>query len=106
MSSSMNIPTLKSLGNSGPLPVHRLGDKVVLITGGGGKIAVETARRLLREGANVSLVDIDGDALKAAVDILRGTLATGQGVTSRILTTVADATNESEVERFVNITAR
>jgi NAD(P)-dependent dehydrogenase (short-subunit alcohol dehydrogenase family) len=89
---------------NGPLPVFRLSGKVALITGGGGKIGVDTARRLLREGANVSLVDIDGDALKAAVQTLQETLSTGQAWQSRILTVVADATVEADVESYTKKT--
>lgn len=87
-----------------PLPVFRLEGKVALITGGGGRIGVETARRLLREGASVSLVDISAEALESAVAILKNTLSTGQSVQSRILTVVADVTVEAEVKGYTNKT--
>lgn len=42
----------------------RLKDKVALITGGGGDIAVATARKFLDNGASVILFDVDGSLLK------------------------------------------
>lgn len=81
-----------------PLPVNRLDGKVAIITGGAGKIGVETAGRMLCEGANVALVDISVEALDAALLILKQALSTGQSIASRILTIVADVTKEDEVE--------
>ena len=89
---------------NGPLPVFRLSGKVALITSGGTKIGQETARRLLREGANICLVDRSATQLQAAVDVAKETLSTGQSVQSRILTIVADATVDAEVEAFVRRT--
>lgn len=96
----------RQLCQNGPLPVFRLSGRVALITGGGGKIGIETARRLLREGANVSLVDISAEHLQAAVKVIQETLSTGQSIGSRILTIVADATVDSEVDGFVKRTVR
>lgn len=84
-----------------PLPLHRLAGKVVIITGGGGKIGVESAGRLLIEGANVALIDINQLALEAAVPVLRAAIPTGTIIESRILTIAADATNEADVEACV-----
>lgn len=100
----MEASNLESSGSNGPLPVFRLSGRVALITGGGGAIGVETARRLLREGANVSLVDIDSAALQTAVKKLKQTLSTGQSVASRVKTFVADASVEEEVQRVVEST--
>jgi NAD(P)-dependent dehydrogenase (short-subunit alcohol dehydrogenase family) len=100
----MEACNLESSGSNGPLPVFRLSGRVALITGGGGAIGVETARRLLREGANVSLVDIDSAALQKAVKTLKQTLSTGQAVASRVKTIVADASVEGEVQRVVEST--
>lgn len=83
------------------MPIHRLEGKAVLITGGGGKIGVETAGRLLVEGANVALIDIDQPALEAAVPVLKAAIPTGVPLESRLLTIAADATKEADVEACV-----
>jgi len=88
-------PTATNL--SRPLPIHRLEGKVVFITGGGGKIGVESAGRLLVEGATVALIDINQPALEAAVPVLRAAIPTGVPLESRLLTIVADATKEADV---------
>jgi NAD(P)-dependent dehydrogenase (short-subunit alcohol dehydrogenase family) len=103
---NQHIMDSKSLNANGPLPVHRLNGRVALITGGAGKIGTEAARRVLREGANVSLIDIDAKALESAVEVLKSVLSTGQTVQSRILTIVADVTKEAEVESYVKRTVR
>jgi NAD(P)-dependent dehydrogenase (short-subunit alcohol dehydrogenase family) len=89
-----------------PLPIHRLEGKVALITGGGGKIGVETAGRLLIEGANVALIDIDQPALEAAVPVLKAAIPTGVPLESRLLTIAADATIEADVEACVKKTVQ
>ncbi|KAF1838300.1 NAD(P)-binding protein [Decorospora gaudefroyi] len=89
-------PTSTNL--SRPLPIQRLEGKVVLITGGGGKVGVESAGRLLVEGCNVALVDVDQTALEAAVPVLKAAIPTGTPPESRLLTIVADATKEADVE--------
>jgi short-subunit dehydrogenase len=81
-----------------PLPIQRLEGKVVMITGGGGKVGVESAGRLLIEGCNVALIDIDQGALEAAVPVLKAAIPTGSPIESRLLTIVADATKEPDVE--------
>jgi NAD(P)-dependent dehydrogenase (short-subunit alcohol dehydrogenase family) len=43
-----------------------LADRVVLVTGGASGIGRATAERLVREGARVAVVDIDGNAARAA----------------------------------------
>jgi NAD(P)-dependent dehydrogenase (short-subunit alcohol dehydrogenase family) len=84
-----------------PLPIQRLEGKVVLITGGGGKVGVESAGRLLIEGCNVALVDINQQALEAAVPVLKAAIPTGSPPESRLLSIVADATKEADVEACV-----
>ncbi|KAH7132331.1 hypothetical protein B0J11DRAFT_521423 [Dendryphion nanum] len=86
-----------------PLPVHRLSGIVALITGGGCRTGVETARRLLREGANVCLVDHNAVALEAAANTLKEALFSGENFHSRILTVVADVTSETDVERYTKL---
>jgi NAD(P)-dependent dehydrogenase (short-subunit alcohol dehydrogenase family) len=81
-----------------PLPIQRLEGKVVMITGGGGKVGVESAGRLLIEGCNVALIDIDQNALEVAVPVLKAAIPTGIPIESRLLTIVADATKEPDVE--------
>ncbi|KAF2832582.1 NAD(P)-binding protein [Ophiobolus disseminans] len=85
-----------------PMPIHRLEGKVALITGGGGKVGVETAGRLLIEGANVALIDINQQALEAAVPVLKAAISTGVPLESRLLTIAADATREADIEACVN----
>lgn len=81
-----------------PMPIQRLEGKVVMITGGGGKVGVESAGRLLIEGCNVALIDIEQTALEAAVPVLKAAIPTGVPIESRLLTIVADATKEADVE--------
>lgn len=83
------------------MPIHRLEGKVALITGGGGKVGVETAGRLLIEGANVALIDINQQSLEAAVPVLKAAIPTGVPLESRLLTIAADATREADVEACV-----
>lgn len=92
-------PTSTNL--SRPLPIQRLEGKVVFITGGGGKVGVESAGRLLIEGCCVALIDINQQALEAAVPVLKAAIPTGTPVESRLLTIVADATKEADVEASV-----
>lgn len=86
--------------------MHRLEGKVAFITGGGGKVGVETAGRLLVEGANVALIDNDRDALEAAIPILKEAIPTGIPLESRILTILGDATKEEDVEACVKKTVQ
>lgn len=97
-------PTSMNLAR--PLPIHRLEGKVALIIGGGGKIGIETAGRLLVEGANVALVDIDQESLEGAVPVLKAAIPTGVPLESRLLTIAADATIEADVEACVKKTVQ
>ena len=81
------------------LTAQRHHGKTVLITGAGGSIGTETSLRLLREGANLSLVDISAEALEAVVATLREAIPDGTA-DARIATFVADVTSEAEVERY------
>jgi NAD(P)-dependent dehydrogenase (short-subunit alcohol dehydrogenase family) len=97
-------PTSTNL--SRPMPIHRLQDKVAFITGGGGKVGVETAGRLLVEGANVALIDIDQQSLEVAVPVLKAAIPTGVPLESRLLTIAADATKEADIEACVKKTVQ
>jgi NAD(P)-dependent dehydrogenase (short-subunit alcohol dehydrogenase family) len=96
-SSNVSVPV------PGQLPSQRLMGKLVLITGAGGAIGLETAGRLLQEGANISLVDINFEALESAKSKLSAHVETGT-VDSRILTIKADVTLENEVEAYTQQT--
>lgn len=95
-------PTSMALNK--PLSRLRLDGQVALIFGGGGKIGIETAGRLLVEGATVAIVDIDQPALQGAIPVLRAALPTGVPIESRLLTIAADATIEEDVEACVKKT--
>ncbi|KAK8044378.1 NAD(P)-binding protein [Apiospora rasikravindrae] len=103
----MSLPTPS---NTKPaLPAQRLLGKTVLVTGAGGAIGLETATRMLQEGANLSLVDISAEALDSAVAKLSAIL--GQGADDdaqprRILSIRADCTEEAEVENYTNRTVQ
>lgn len=89
---------------TGLVPQRHKG-KVVLITGAGGAIGLQTATRLLQEGANLSLIDISPDALEAARFEL-STHINSSDLDSRVLTYRADVTLEKEVEAFVEQTVQ
>lgn len=89
-----------------PLATHRLANKIAFITGGGGKIGVETAARLIREGANVTLMDISFEALEEALVTLKDAIYTGEIATSRILTVVGDASKEEDLRTAVERTLK
>jgi NAD(P)-dependent dehydrogenase (short-subunit alcohol dehydrogenase family) len=93
-----NDTTLPS--TAAQLSPHRQQDKVIIVTGAGGAIGLETSSRLLREGAKVTLVDINGDALEAAVTKLK-TVISDDSLELRILTIIADVTVEDDVQGFV-----
>ncbi|KAH8662142.1 putative 2,5-dichloro-2,5-cyclohexadiene-1,4-diol dehydrogenase [Xylariales sp. PMI_506] len=95
--------TVTSSSSPETLPSQRLLGKVVLITGAGGSIGLETARRLLQEGANVSLVDISSEALEAATLKLLPVIS-ADTLDSRILSLQGDVTSESEVEKYTQAT--
>jgi NAD(P)-dependent dehydrogenase (short-subunit alcohol dehydrogenase family) len=75
--------------------VNRLAAKSALITGGSGSIGLATARAFVAEGANVFLLDLNGDALERAVAEL------GE---ERAAFAVADATDSAAVAAAVAAT--
>jgi NAD(P)-dependent dehydrogenase (short-subunit alcohol dehydrogenase family) len=70
--------------------MYGLKGRVGLVTGGGGGIGREIARRLAREGMTVAVLDRDGEAAQAAAAEIRGLAAT------------ADVTSAEEVQRAVD----
>jgi rhamnulose-1-phosphate aldolase/alcohol dehydrogenase len=76
-----------------------LAGKIALITGGAGGIGRATAARLLADGACVSLIDRDQAALDEAESALGE--ATGR---DRIITVLADVTDETAVAAAANAT--
>jgi rhamnulose-1-phosphate aldolase/alcohol dehydrogenase len=83
-------------------PPRELAGKVALITGGAGGIGRATAKRLLRDGACVCLVDID----RAALDIAESDLVVEGAPEELLLSVVADVTNELQVEQAFEDVAR
>jgi len=71
--------------------------QVAIVTGGAGGIGSAVARRLLRDGASVALVDVNA----AQLDALAAELDAGA---QRVLALRADVTQESEVEGYVQRT--
>lgn len=72
----------------------RLAGKKALITGGAMGIGFGIGKRFAAEGADVFLTDVDGDALRAAAEKLRGT-------GGRIVVARADVAEEGAGERMV-----
>ncbi|KAK6189644.1 hypothetical protein LQW54_013048 [Pestalotiopsis sp. IQ-011] len=92
------------LPNQNQVQSQRLAGQVVLITGAGGSIGMETASRLLQEGASLSLVDISSEALDVAKSKLQSLLSSSDSADARILTIRADVTSEKEIEQFTKST--
>lgn len=79
----------------------RLKDKVVIITGAAMGLGFATALEAAKNGAHLSLVDYNGDALeKAKSDILE------QYPDAKILLTVADVSSEEAVKNYVDETVK
>jgi NAD(P)-dependent dehydrogenase (short-subunit alcohol dehydrogenase family) len=68
--------------------------KVVLVTGGGGRIGPVICAVFAREGASVGVVDVDAERANATADALRWDGA-------RTLSVGADVSSKSDVERAV-----
>lgn len=74
----------------------RLKDKVAIVTGGAGGIGHKTSELMLKEGAMVTIVDVDESALQKAKKEL--------DPFGEVLAVQADVTNESDVKNYVNET--
>ena len=72
-------------------------NKVVIITGAAGGIGKEIARKLAGEGAKLTLVDLNGDAVKAVAEELN----LGEDC---VLALKADVSKEAEVKNYVDQT--
>jgi NAD(P)-dependent dehydrogenase (short-subunit alcohol dehydrogenase family) len=77
----------------------RFEGKVVIVTGAGTGLGLAAALRLAREGADLSLVDVDSDALHEAGEAI-GAAAPD----TRISLTTADVSAEDEVASYVDTT--
>jgi rhamnulose-1-phosphate aldolase/alcohol dehydrogenase len=75
--------------------------RIALVTGGGGGIGGAVARRLLADGANVVLTDIDPGALQSAM----GELVQAHGA-DRVRGIQGDVTSEAAVRGWFAYTAR
>lgn len=73
----------------------RLDGKTAIITGAAGGIGAATARLFLEEGANVTLVDLEEQALHAVAQPFDS---------ARVLTIAADVSNPEDVDRYVGAT--
>ncbi|MBM7578086.1 SDR family oxidoreductase [Jeotgalibacillus terrae] len=79
--------------------MKRFEDKVVLITGGASGLGYASALQVAKEGAKLSLVDLNGEALeKAKNDIL------AEVPDAEILTITADVADEEAVKNYVKET--
>lgn len=74
-----------------------LTDKIVIVTGAAGSIGFATAQVLAREGAKLTLVDINGEKLKEKASELAATGAQVEAVQ-------ADCSVEADVRRYVDAT--
>ncbi|HZV17238.1 MAG TPA: glucose 1-dehydrogenase [Sphingobium sp.] len=74
-----------------------LKDKVVIVTGGAGAIGFATAQILAREGARLTLVDINGEGVRARAAEL---VAAG----AQVEAVEADCSSEADVQRYVDAT--
>jgi NAD(P)-dependent dehydrogenase (short-subunit alcohol dehydrogenase family) len=79
----------------------RLEGQIALVTGGAGGIGAAVARRLLADGANVIVTDVDAEALEAA----RAALAAAHGA-DRVRAVVCDVTDETSVRGSFEFAAR
>lgn len=80
---------------------RRFDGKVIMVTGAGTGLGRAAALRLAQEGARLSLIDVDAQALE---DSRQAILALAP--TAAMLLITADVTNEEEVKSYVEETKR
>lgn len=71
----------------------RFTDRIVLITGAGSGLGRASAVRLASEGANLSLVDLSEEGLKATTDAVREVAPD-----AKLLTVTADVSSEEDTQ--------
>lgn len=76
----------------------KFAQKVIIVTGAAGGIGKEVVRKLAQEGAAITLVDLNEEAIQAVADELQ--------LGERGLVVKADVSNETEVANYVNETMK
>ncbi|MET0244481.1 MAG: glucose 1-dehydrogenase [Flavitalea sp.] len=81
--------------------MERLKDKVVIITGAAMGLGFATAKEAAKNGAKLSLVDYNAESLDKAKTTLNSEFPQ-----TKILTTVADVSDEAAVKNYVDATVK
>lgn len=79
--------------------MKRFEDKVVIITGGGSGLGQATAVRLAKEGAKLSLVDLNEKGLEETKEKVLEVAPNAE-----VILITANVANDQEVEKYVNET--
>lgn len=83
------------------VPLRRLASQVVVVTGAAKGIGAAIADRCAAEGADVVLVDRDGDDLEATADAM--SQRAGERGNPRVSTIVGDLANEDTVTQMIDV---
>ena len=87
------IQTIKGLRKVG-----RFENKVIIVTGAAGGIGKEIVRKLASEGAKLTLVDLNEEAVQAIIDELK--------LADRAIALKADVSKEADVKQYVDKTVQ